>query len=112
MSELSLVADGPRAYQQAGVWTIRTTRVGYRRFLFVRAHVNLYYFWEKRWFFVAAAVAMAGKSQFRRSVSGMPGGPVCGMGICCECRVTINNEPHQRSCVTLCEEGMEVRTDG
>lgn len=61
---------------------------------------------------VAAAVAMAGKSRFRRSVSGNPRGPVCGMGICCECRVTINDQPHQRSCVTICEEGMEVRTDG
>ena len=58
MSQLKLVTDGPRAYEQAGAWTIRTTRVGYRRFLFVRAHVNLYYFWEKRWFFFAVAVAM------------------------------------------------------
>ncbi len=58
MRQLSLVADGPRAYEPTGAWTIRTTRVGYRRFLFVRAHVNLYYFWEKRWFFVAIAVAM------------------------------------------------------
>ncbi len=60
---------------------------------------------------VAAAVAMAGESAFRRSVSGTTRGPVCGMGVCFECRVTINGEPHQRSCVTLCEEGMEVRTD-
>ena len=57
MSQLSLVTNGPRAYEPAGAWTIRTTRVGYRRFLFIRAHVNLYYFWEKRWFFVAIAVA-------------------------------------------------------
>lgn len=57
MSQLSLVTNGPRAYEPAGAWTIRTTRVGYRRFLFIRAHINLYYFWEKRWFFVAIAVA-------------------------------------------------------
>ena len=61
---------------------------------------------------VAAAVAMAGESHFRSSVSGMPRGPLCGMGGCCECRVTINGEQHQRSCITLCQEGMEVRTDG
>jgi predicted molibdopterin-dependent oxidoreductase YjgC len=61
---------------------------------------------------VAAAVAMADKSQFRSSVSGTPRGPLCGMGICCECGVTINDQPHQRSCVTPCEEGMEVRTNG
>ncbi len=57
MRQLDLVTDGPRAYEPAGAWTIRTTRVGYRRFLHLRAHVNLYYFWEKRWFFIAVAVA-------------------------------------------------------
>jgi sodium-dependent dicarboxylate transporter 2/3/5 len=56
--QLSLVKDGPRAYEPVGAWTLRTTRVGYRRFLHLRAHVNLYYFWEKRWFFFAIAVAM------------------------------------------------------
>jgi len=61
---------------------------------------------------VAAAVAEAGLSQFRRSVTGTPRGPLCGMGICFECRVTIDDRPHCRSCVTLCEEGMEIRTDG
>jgi sarcosine oxidase subunit alpha len=44
-------------------------------------------------------------------VLGESRGPLCGMGICMECRVTINGQPHCRSCQTLCEEGMEVRTD-
>jgi predicted molibdopterin-dependent oxidoreductase YjgC len=61
---------------------------------------------------VAVAIAKAGESQFRSSVSGKPRGPLCGMGGCCECRVTIDGQPHQRSCITLCLEGMEVRTDG
>lgn len=60
---------------------------------------------------VAAAVALAGETRFRRSVQGAARGPVCGMGICMECRVTINGQAHCRSCQTLCEEGMEVRTD-
>lgn len=60
---------------------------------------------------VAAAVAMAGASGFRRSVKGEARGPLCGMGICFECRVTIDGRPNQRSCVMLCREGMEVRTD-
>ena len=60
---------------------------------------------------VAAAVAQAGVTRFRRSVHGEPRGPLCGMGVCFECRVTINGQPHCRSCLTLCEEGMEVRTD-
>jgi predicted molibdopterin-dependent oxidoreductase YjgC len=33
------------------------------------------------------------------------------MGTCFECRVTVNGKPHQRSCQTLCCEGMEVTTD-
>lgn len=60
---------------------------------------------------VAAAIEAAGITQFRRSVGGQPRGPVCGMGVCMECRVTINGQPHQRSCQTLCEPGMEVQTD-
>jgi predicted molibdopterin-dependent oxidoreductase YjgC len=60
---------------------------------------------------VAGAVAAAGVTQFRRSVGGAPRGPVCGMGVCMECRVTINGREQSRSCQTLCEPGMEVRTD-
>jgi predicted molibdopterin-dependent oxidoreductase YjgC len=60
---------------------------------------------------VAAAVALAGETRFRRSVVGEPRSPLCGMGICLECRVTINGQAHSRSCQTLCEPGMEVTTD-
>lgn len=60
---------------------------------------------------VAAAVAQAGLERFRRSVGGEARAPLCGMGICFECRVTINGQRHCRSCQTLCVTGMEVRTD-
>jgi sarcosine oxidase subunit alpha len=60
---------------------------------------------------VAAAVLQAGLSTFRRSVTGEARGPLCGMGICFECRVNVNGEAHVRSCQTLCENGMDVRTD-
>lgn len=60
---------------------------------------------------VAAAVARAGQTGFRKSVTAQPRGPLCGMGSCMECRVTINGTPHCRSCQTLSESGMEVRTD-
>ncbi|MBA5638955.1 (2Fe-2S)-binding protein [Duganella sp. LX20W] len=59
---------------------------------------------------VAAAVAMAGSMVTRRSVSGMARAPLCGMGICQECRVTIDGRPHQLSCQTPCAPGMQVRT--
>ena len=61
---------------------------------------------------VSAAVALAGVSSFRKSVTGEPRGPLCGMGICFECRVTINGRPHSRSCQIPCQAGMDVRTDG
>ncbi|MGC2636319.1 MAG: 2Fe-2S iron-sulfur cluster-binding protein [Acidobacteriaceae bacterium] len=58
---------------------------------------------------VAAAVAIAGAAT-RTSVSGEPRGPLCGMGICFECRVTIDGMPHQRSCQILCAPGIAVIT--
>jgi len=60
---------------------------------------------------VSTAVVLAGVAGFRRSVSGQPRGPLCGMGICFECRVTIDGREHCRSCQVVCEPGMEVRTD-
>lgn len=56
---------------------------------------------------VAAAVMMAGEP-CRFSVTGEARAPLCGMGICMECRVTVNGVLHQRSCLLLCESGMEV----
>ena len=61
---------------------------------------------------VAAAILKIGKNVFRRSATGELRGPLCGMGICFECRVTIDGEAHCRSCQTICENGMDVRTDG
>jgi aerobic-type carbon monoxide dehydrogenase small subunit (CoxS/CutS family) len=60
---------------------------------------------------VSSAILKAGVSSFRRSVSGEPRGPLCGMGICFECRVTVDFEAHVRSCQTLCQNGMDIRTD-
>ena len=60
---------------------------------------------------VAAAILESGVTPFRRSVTGEARGPLCGMGICFECRVHIDGVAHVRSCQTLCENGMDVRTD-
>ncbi len=60
---------------------------------------------------VSAAVAIAGISTFRRSVTGEPRAPLCGMGICFECRVTIDGRMHCRSCQIPCREGMQVETE-
>ena len=60
---------------------------------------------------VAAAVLLSGVTTFRRSVTGEARAPLCGMGICYECRVTVNGQAHARSCQIVCATGMEVRTD-
>ena len=59
---------------------------------------------------VAVAMTLAGQP-CRTSSTGEPRGPLCGMGICFECRAIVNGIPHSRSCQLLCEPGMEVRTD-
>lgn len=59
---------------------------------------------------VAAAILMAGVAAFRRSVTGEARGPLCGMGICFECRVEIDGAAHARSCQIECREGMRVAT--
>ncbi|HEY8309308.1 MAG: 2Fe-2S iron-sulfur cluster-binding protein [Gemmatimonadota bacterium] len=59
---------------------------------------------------VAAALFNLGTAAFRRSVSGEPRGPVCGMGVCFECRVTIDSRPHQRACLIAVADGMHIRT--
>jgi len=58
----------------------------------------------------AAAVARAGVSAFRSSVTGEPRGPLCGMGICFECRATVDGVPSVRTCRIVCREGMEIQT--
>lgn len=59
---------------------------------------------------VAAALLNAGILGVRRSVAGRPRGPVCGMGTCFECRVTIDGQQHVRSCNVVCADGMHIET--
>ena len=58
---------------------------------------------------VAAALAIGG-ALTRISVSGEGRAPLCGMGICFECRAWIDGKTHQKSCQILCRPGMDVRT--
>ena len=61
---------------------------------------------------VAAALLGIGVASLRTSATGEPRGPLCGMGVCYECRVTIDGRAQERACMTLCREGMEVSTRG
>lgn len=58
-----------------------------------------------------AAQILLRKPGCRKSVKGDLRGPVCGMGICFECRATVNGRTHQRTCQLVCEPGMVVITD-
>jgi sarcosine oxidase subunit alpha len=58
-----------------------------------------------------AAAMMIAEAHCRNSVSGEPRSPLCGMGICFECRALIDGIPHRRSCQILCASGMEICTD-
>lgn len=60
---------------------------------------------------VAGAVLASGRTGFRRALDGALRGPLCGMGVCFECRVRIDGRDHQRSCMIPCVDGMEVVTD-
>ena len=61
---------------------------------------------------VVAALAMAGLRGTRASVSGQPRAALCGMGICQECRVTIDGRPHALACQTVCRDGQIIQTTG
>lgn len=58
---------------------------------------------------VAAALALAGDGSSRTALSGQRRAPVCGMGVCQECRVNIDGQ-RRLACQTLCRDGMRVET--
>lgn len=57
-----------------------------------------------------ASVLMQHDTTFRRSVSGEPRQPLCAMGTCFECRVTVDGVPHVRACRVVVRDGMMVET--
>lgn len=59
---------------------------------------------------LAAGLLDAGIWATRTSVRGEPRGPLCGMGVCFECRVTIDGVSAQRACLVAVHDGMRVET--
>jgi D-hydroxyproline dehydrogenase subunit gamma len=60
---------------------------------------------------VAAALALAdGVRGSRISVTGEPRAMLCGMGVCQECRVTVDGRAHVLACQTVCRDGMTIDT--
>ena len=59
---------------------------------------------------VAAALAQRAPGTTRTSVTGEPRAPLCGMGVCHECRVRIQGRI-RLACQTVCADGMQIHTD-
>ncbi len=59
---------------------------------------------------LAAALLNAGIWRFRDAVRGGARAPLCGMGTCHECRVTVDCIPHVRACLVTARDGQCVTT--
>lgn len=59
----------------------------------------------------AAVAAIAYDLPCRTSVGGQQRAPLCGMGICFECRMKIDGKPHVKSCQVICTDGMKIDSD-
>lgn len=61
---------------------------------------------------VAAALLDHGVLAFRRDLQGAPRAPLCGMGSCMECRVTIDACADRRACLVVVSQGMNIESAG
>lgn len=60
---------------------------------------------------VAAALWAAGVTAWRTTRrSGEPRGVFCGIGVCFDCLVTVNDRPNQRACLVRAQPGDVIRT--
>ncbi|MFC8344090.1 (2Fe-2S)-binding protein [Streptomyces sp. NPDC057280] len=60
---------------------------------------------------VAAALWTAGITSWRSTRGeGRPRGVFCGIGVCYDCLVTVNDRPNQRACLVPLKPGDAIRT--
>lgn len=60
---------------------------------------------------IGAALLVHGRRILRTTLrTRSPRGLFCGMGVCFDCAVTVNDVPNVRSCITLVEDGMAIST--
>jgi predicted molibdopterin-dependent oxidoreductase YjgC len=61
---------------------------------------------------VLASLVASGYKIFRKSRKLHENrGPLCAMGVCYECLVTIDGEPNQRACMTEVKDKMMISID-
>ncbi|GGK00270.1 proline dehydrogenase [Streptomyces camponoticapitis] len=59
---------------------------------------------------VAGVLLAAGRPAWRRAPSGAPRGVFCGIGVCFDCLVTVNDERDVRACRRRARDGDAVTT--
>jgi len=59
---------------------------------------------------VASIMMVEGKVAMRTTTDGDPRGVFCGMGVCFDCLVVVNDVPNIRACMTWAQGGMRVNT--
>ncbi|MEU9207064.1 (2Fe-2S)-binding protein [Streptomyces sp. NPDC048415] len=60
---------------------------------------------------VAAVLWAAGVASWRTTRgTGRPRGVFCGIGVCFDCLVTVNDRPNQRACLVPVRPGDAIRT--
>lgn len=58
-----------------------------------------------------AAAALMVAEAWRRSISGELRGPLCGMGICYECRAKVDGMAQVKTCQVAVVAGMQIETE-
>jgi predicted molibdopterin-dependent oxidoreductase YjgC len=62
---------------------------------------------------VATVLLAEGHLAMRTTVEGSPRGVFCGMGVCFDCLVVVDDRPNTRACMTFVQAGMRIaRQDG
>ena len=59
---------------------------------------------------VASIMMVEGKVAMRTTTDGDPRGIFCGMGVCFDCLVVVDDVPNTRACMTWAHEGMRINT--
>lgn len=60
----------------------------------------------------AAVLLLAGPAGYRRHVAGGSRAPLCMMGVCHECLITIDGAPNRQGCLVPVREGMTITRQG
>ena len=106
-SSYGVLMENLRAVKKQFGRTVELTEQEKKITFYVNGHPTQAYQGET----IHAALIAAGYRQFRKSKTEQPRGIFCGMGVCYECLVAIDNGPQRQACVTMVEEGMEVQID-